>query len=76
MILYGLRNVSYIKFDSPLSAKISPYSKSKFVQMATNYTQEKLLELFDALAKTDKDLKTGKVSASNALILTIEAITS
>lgn len=74
MILYGLRNIAYCKFNSPNVNKMAPFTKSKAQKQSDQFSEEQIKTLFKELYEIDKGVKTGIVVQSIFLISTIEKI--
>lgn len=74
MILYGLRNLAFAKFESPSFEKAAPFVKSKSVEQSEAFTKQKINKLYSQLYQTDKNLKTGKISPDLVIPYTIEKI--
>jgi DNA polymerase III delta subunit len=74
MLLYGLRNIAYVKFNSPEFNKVSPFAKNKARNQAKHYTKEAVRNLFAQFYKADKNLKTGELSPEVALPFIIEKV--
>jgi len=74
MLEYGLRTISYIKFESKMAGSLSPQMKARAKINSENFTQQNLMKLYEELYKIDKDAKTGEIPISILLPLTIEKI--
>lgn len=74
MILYGLRNVAFVKFNSPNINKMAPFTKSKSMSQAKKFTEDQILNLFKEMYKLDKNVKTGLVQPGVLNFLAIEKI--
>lgn len=72
MLLYGLRNVAYVKLDAPEVSKMAPFVRSKASAQAANFSRESLLRLFEDFYNLDKKVKTGAVSSDLLIPLAIE----
>ncbi len=71
-ILYGLRNLAAIKFQSPSSAKMNPFAKMKTEKIAKLYTEEQVKSMFVEMQKIDKAVKTGEITDDTMLTLAVE----
>jgi DNA polymerase III delta subunit len=74
MILYGLRNISYAKYNSPEFGKIAPFAKSKAIEQSKHYEEKEIVKLYKDLYKLDKELKTGIILPEAAIPLIMEKI--
>jgi DNA polymerase III delta subunit len=74
MIVYGIRNLAYVKLESPMAAKMAPFVKSKTVRQSSNFSAANLLELYKEVYLIDKNLKTGLISPDIVIPYTIEKI--
>ncbi len=74
MLLYGLRNIAYAKFNSPALDKMAPFVKSKAIAQAHKFTHTQIHNLYTDFYNIDKNLKTGKLSQELVVAYTIEKI--
>jgi DNA polymerase III delta subunit len=72
MLVYNLRNIALVKFGEEKS--ISPFARTKSVNSAKKYTEEKVMELYGLFYSLDKKLKTGEIESEVAVPLAIEAV--
>ena len=76
MVLYGLRNIYFAKFQSPEFFALKDYSRNKALTQSKKYTEDVVLELFNYLYTIDKKVKTGIYSVEVGLSLVLEKILS
>lgn len=76
MILYGLRNVFYAKFNSPELAEMKDFTKRKAQSQAEKFTQQEVIELFAHMHELDKKVKTGETDVELMNFLAVERILS
>ena len=74
MFLYALRNIFYVKFESPEVSELKDYSKRKAIQQAKNFEKTEILELFDYFCLLDKKAKTGQIPVSLLNVLAVEKV--
>jgi len=74
MLEYGLRSISYAKFDSPAFNKLAPFVKSKVQRQANNFTEEQLINIYGRFYELDRDLKFGGVPPEVTVPLAIESV--
>ncbi|KKS21065.1 MAG: hypothetical protein UU80_C0035G0005 [candidate division WWE3 bacterium GW2011_GWA1_41_8] len=74
MLVFGLRNLSISKTESPLAAKMAPFIRSKAKKQAEGFSQESLKALYKEVYEMDKKMKTGGVSPDVAIPYTVEKI--
>jgi DNA polymerase III delta subunit len=76
MLLYGLRNVFFVKFNSPELAEMKDFSKKKAQSQAGKFEEEDILSLFDYMQDLDKKVKTGQIPTDLLNFLAVEKILS
>jgi len=74
MLVYGLRNVTYAKFESPMFTKMSPFVKSKASSQSQKFTQDQVVRLYEKFYQLDVGSKNGQVSPELLVPLGIEAV--
>lgn len=74
MILFGLRNIAHVIFESPNLAKMNPFVKNKAVSIAKQYSNEKISFLISEMYKLDKKVKTGQIDADVMVTLAMEKV--
>jgi len=74
MLEYGLRSISYTKFESKMVTSLSPQMRERAKVNSENFTQQNLMKLYEELYTIDKDAKTGEIPLSILLPLTMEKI--
>lgn len=73
-ILYGLRNLGAIKFQSAATTKMNPYVKMKTQKLVQLYSEEQITKLFSEMQKIDKAVKTGEIDEHTMLTLAVEKV--
>ncbi len=74
MLLFGLRNIAYAKFDSPELKRNAPFVVQKSTKQAKIHSDEKILALYHTAYHIDKNLKTGKINIEHAIPLLMEKV--
>jgi DNA polymerase III delta subunit len=74
MLLYGLRNIAFAKFDSSEFAKMAPFVKKKSKGQALRFSKVDILALFESFYMLDKDAKTGVIVSDLLVPLAVEKI--
>lgn len=74
MLLYGLRTLSYILFDSPKKRALSAFTLSKYEKLAKNYSKKTIIALYNEFYELDKAAKTGILALDMLLPLTMEKV--
>jgi len=59
MLIYGLRNLAYVKFSSEAFLKVSPFVKTKAQNAALRYSEEDIKEIYKYFYDLDLKAKTG-----------------
>ncbi len=75
-LIFNIRAIALIKFDSALAKSIAPFVKGKAEKYAERYSEEQIIKMYEHLYKTDVELKTGAIPAELALTVLIEAFFS
>lgn len=74
MLIYGLRNIATVKFNSPGFNKMALFVKSKAMQQAKKFSEPTILELFEIFYKLDKQAKLGLIGMDTLPVIAIEKI--
>ena len=74
MVLYGIRNISYIKYNSPSASKIPSFKKTTITQQANLFTENEIKELYSYMYYLDISVKTGKIIPQLMIPLAIEKV--
>ena len=74
MLMYGLRNLVYLKFDSAMQHKISPFMKSKFVRFSQGFEGGEIKSLYQDLYDMEVKAKTGRINLALMIPLSVEKI--
>lgn len=74
MLLYGLRNIAYAKFNSMEFYKMVPFVKKKCLSQATKFSESDILDLFKEFYKIDKGVKIGEISVDMFVPLAMEKV--
>ena len=74
MLEYALRNIAYIKFNSPLVSKMSPFTKIKAVNQSRLFSEEAVKDLYEFFYNIDLDSKTGEISEDILIPFCMEKI--
>ena len=74
MLMYGLRNLGFARFDSSAFAKVSPFVKHKVTIQAKNYSDNSVLALYEVFYKMDVAVKTGNLPTDLLIPLIIEKV--
>lgn len=74
MLFFGLRNITYAKFESKELTQHAPFVVQKATKQAKEFSKEKLLDLYQTAYHMDKSLKTGKINIEHAIPLLIEKV--
>ncbi len=74
MLVYGLRNIAYAKFNSPMLNSMAPFAKTKAQTQAREYTHTKLKLLYQDFYTLDKKAKDGGISKSLLIPMAIEKV--
>jgi len=74
MLLYGLRNITYAKFDSPAINKVPPFAKSKAQRQARVFGTSQLGFLYARFYEWDVGVKSGLVNPEMLSTLALESI--
>lgn len=74
MLVYGLRNLGMVAFESPAGFKMNPYVKTKTSEQLKNFNEQKIKQIYTTLYDLDKKTKTGAIDADLALTLAIEKV--
>jgi DNA polymerase III delta subunit len=74
MILYGLRNIFYAKFNSPELATMKDFSKRKALSQAAKFEESEIIDLFAFMHDLDKKVKTGELPADLMNFLAVEKV--
>lgn len=74
MLLYLLRNISYIVLDSSLQSSVPRFSVSKYRSYCSNLNKSRLAGLYTFFYDQEKKLKTGGTNADNSVVLSIEQL--
>jgi len=76
MLLYGLRNVAFLKFSSPNARKMAPFVRSKFISFATTFSEEAVSDLYAEFYIMDKASKLGQIPPELLITLAVEKVLS
>lgn len=74
MMVYGLRNLALVKFNSPGAQKLDPFVKRKSERMSKNFNGGDLKKVYSDFYQLDVDLKTGGISTDMVLTVATEKI--
>ncbi len=72
MLQYQLRNIALVKFG--FGKKLSSFQLSSAQRQAQNFTQERIIGLYELLYKYDVALKTGKILPEAVVLLATQKI--
>lgn len=72
MLQYQLKNIALVKFG--LGKKLLPFQQSSAQRQAQNFSEEKILELYELLYNYDVALKTGKILPEATVLLATQKI--
>lgn len=76
MLLYGLRNIFFAKFNSPELLEMKDYTKKKSLSQAAKFEENQVVELFSYFHDLDKKVKTGEIPADLMNFLAVEKVLS
>lgn len=74
MLLYGLRNISYAKFDSMAFSQLSPFVKSKTKAQSRSFSEDQVKDLYDKFYELDIGAKSGVVSTDLLVVKAVESV--
>jgi DNA polymerase III delta subunit len=74
MLTYGLRNIAYAKFNSPMINKVPPFVKSKAAKQAVGFSESEVLEMYKKFYEMDRDVKSGELDKELLCPLTLELV--
>ncbi len=72
MLVYQLRKVAKTKFGAKVSGP--PFVKKKFKRQAGNFTEQKILKLYEHFYQTDRDMKLGLIPDNILIVRNIEKV--
>lgn len=72
MLQYQLKNIALVKFG--LGNKLPPFQLGPAQKQAQNFSEERILELYELLYKFDAELKTGKIIPEDVVLLATQKI--
>ncbi len=76
MLLYGLRNLLAVKFESPHLVSTSPYVISKTTKQASRFNDAQILNLVGYFYDLDKQVKIGEIPSDVLVPLAVERVLS
>ncbi len=76
MLEYALRNIAYIKFNSPLVGKMNPFTRVKAANQARLFSEESIRDLYKFFYHIDLDSKIGEISQGVLIPFCMEKILS
>jgi len=76
MLLYGLRNLSYLKFESPSLSRVPLFVKGRLKVQAEKFSEDDIKEIYRSFYQLDKDVKNGQVQQEMLVPLAIEKVFS
>lgn len=74
MILYGVRNISYLKHNSPNISKIPSFKKRTITNQSKLFSNNDIRELYTHMYYLDKSVKTGRILPQVMIPLAIEKV--
>jgi len=74
MVIYGIRNLATLVFNSPNENKMSTFVKSKAKEQLKKFDEESIKNLYSYFYDLDKKTKTGAIDSDLALTLAIEKV--
>ncbi|EKD95151.1 MAG: hypothetical protein ACD_25C00050G0002 [uncultured bacterium] len=74
LLMYGLRSMAQVKFESPSSSGMNPYVRSKQKTLVGKYTEEGVKNMFKAFYELDLKTKTGEINPEVMLTLAVEKV--
>jgi len=74
MLIYGLRNIAFVKYGSPQTKKMSPFVKARATSQKRGFSDESFLRLYKELYELDKSMKTGIISSEVVIPYAVEKI--
>lgn len=76
MLEYALRNIAYVKFNSPMLNKINPFVKYKAINQSKFFSESSIRNLYEFFYEIDIDSKTGGISDQMLIPICIEKVQS
>jgi DNA polymerase III delta subunit len=76
MLLYGIRNLAHIKFDSPNVRKMAPFVRQKYTAFSTHFRKADIKVLYTHFYDLDMGAKTGMLSPDLQVTLAVEKVLS
>ena len=74
MLVYGLRNLAYAKFNSPAYEKLHPYVKSKVQRQSQKFSEKAITDLYLYFYDLDLKVKTGRINSGILVPMAIEKV--
>lgn len=74
MLVYGLRNISYVVFDSSAYKSMNLYVKSKVAKQARSFSKKDVCNLYSDFYDLDLKVKTGKIDSEMLVPMAIEKV--
>jgi DNA polymerase III delta subunit len=74
MLLYSLRNITYMKFESSLYEKLRSFQKSKIKSQAKNFSKTQIQNLYEEFYRLEKKAKTGEIDPNLMLTSAVEKV--
>ncbi|KKS06950.1 hypothetical protein A3K01_03435 [candidate division WWE3 bacterium RIFOXYD1_FULL_43_17] len=74
LLMYGLRSLAQVKFESPSASGMNPYVRSKQKNLTGKYSGEGVKELFKAFYEMDLKAKVGEINPEVMLTLAVEKV--
>lgn len=74
MVLYGLRNIAKVLWQSPSTQKMKPFQIDKTRTMLSGFSANKVKELFTDFYAIEKKAKTGQIPIEMMLTLSVEKV--
>lgn len=74
MLSYGLRNVAYAKFNSPLFEKIPPFNKGKVRAQAAKFSESGVVSLIEQFYEMDRGVKFGDFDPNVVIPMALEKV--
>ena len=74
LLMYGLRSLAQVKFESPSASVMSPYVRSKQKNLVGKYTEDGVKDMFKEFYRLDLKSKVGEVNPEVMLTLAVEKV--
>ncbi|HOD01351.1 MAG TPA: hypothetical protein PKH50_01380 [bacterium] len=73
-LLYGLRTIATVKFESPSYKKLSDFVKRKAQAQSKLFSKEQIIDLFEKLRKIDMESKLSEIDEDLLIPMVIETV--